>query len=71
MWTSREENQNRGWNREEKFKRFAYLNLEEIEKIKHEKDSENTHKATGMAYNVFKIIVKRKTLKLTRLTRET
>ncbi|XP_066925857.1 uncharacterized protein [Clytia hemisphaerica] len=33
--------------------RFASLNLEEIEKITLEKDSANTHKATGMAYNVF------------------
>ena len=34
--------------------RFANLNLEDISKIIHGKDSKNTHKSTDMAYNVFK-----------------
>ena len=34
--------------------RLESLNLEEIERITLEKDSANTHKATGMTYNAFK-----------------
>ena len=44
--------------------RFASLNLEEIERIKLEKDSENTHKATMMAYNVFKNYCEEKTIQI-------